>query len=296
MDRITAAKVFVAIVERGSMAQASEALDMSRSMVSRYLSEMEDWAGARLLHRTTRKITLSDAGEKVLAECYKLKDIEKDVQFVSSSLNTEPQGALRIGTSQVFGEKILTDFVCGYLSRYPKVSIDIQISNHAVNLVEERVDLAIRITNQLDPNIIARKFGDLRSVICVSEAYLKQRGLPKDIEQLEQHNCINYSYFGNAVWNFNGTDGARSVKVSGNLTANDPAALLQASLLGVGISQQPRFATEPYLQNGDLIELFPELEPETLGIYGIYQSRKHMSRALRVFIDELADYMMNIAL
>lgn len=296
MDRITAAKVLIAIVEQGSMAKASEVLAMSRSMVSRYLSEMEDWAGARLLHRTTRKVTLSDAGEKVIAECYKLQDIEKDVQFVSSSLSVEPQGALRIGTSQVFGEKVLTDFVCAYLSRYPKVSIDIQISNHAVNLVEERVDLAIRITNQLDPNIIARKFGELRSVVCASHIYFETRAMPSAIGQLEQHNCINYSYFGNAVWNFMGAQGADSVNVSGNLSANDPAVLLQATLMGVGISHQPRFAAEPYILGGELIELFPEFEPETLGIYGIYQSRKHMSRALRVFIDELAEYMRNIEL
>ena len=269
---------------------------MSRSMVTRYLSEMEEWAGARLLHRTTRRLALTNAGENVLKECIKLQEIDKEVKFASNTADTPPQGVLRIGASQFFGEKILIPFVETFLRKYPDVSFDLQISNHSVNLVEERVDLAIRITNDLDPNIIARKFGKLNSVVCASPLYLEQRGTPTNINQLTQHNCLTYSYFGNSVWNFTYNEAFDSVAVTGNLSANDPAALLQATLLGTGISLQPKLSVAPYLENGQLLQLLSEYLPQTLGIYGIYQSRKHISKALRLFIDDLAKHLETLEL
>lgn len=296
MDRIKAANVFIAIVEQGSMVKGAQVLGMSRSMVTRYLNEMEDWAESRLLHRSTRKLALTSSGEKVLEECYKLQEIEKGVRFVSSKANRPPQGIIRIGTSQFFGETVLAPFIRKYLDKYPEVSIDMQISNHSVNLVEERIDLAIRITNDLDPNIIARKFGDLNSVVCASKAYLVKRGTPNNIDQLIHHNCLTYSYFGNNVWNFSYKDQFDSVPVTGNFSANDPAVLLQATLRGGGISLQPKYCVSPYLKSGDLVQLLPNHVPQTLGIYGIYKSRKHMPKALRFFIDELAIYMKPLEL
>ena len=291
MDRITASNVFIAIVEQGSLVGASESLGMSRSMVTRYLAEMEDWAGARLLHRSTRRLSLTNTGEKVLEECYKLQAIEREVKFASNTSDQDPQGVIRIATSQSFGDKVLIPFANEYLNAYPRVTIDMQINNHSVNLVEERIDLAIRITNDLDPNIIARKLGVLNSVVCASEDYLKRKGHPTHIDQLVQHNCLTYSYFGNTVWSFTQGNQFDSVAISGNLSANDPALLLHATLLGTGISLQPKYFVMPYIENGELIPLFPDYTPQTLGIYGIYKSRKHMSKALRVFIDDLARYI-----
>lgn len=202
MDRIKAAQVFIAIVEQGSMVKAAESLDMSRSMVTRYLSEMEQWAGSRLLYRSTRRLGLTDSGEKVLAGCYKLQAIEKELRFSSVKETSAPQGLLRISTSQFFAEQVLSTFTRDYLLRYPQVTIDLQISNHNVNLVEERIDLAIRITNELDPNVIAKKFGQLSSVVCASPSYLVQRGSPQHLAHLQHHNCLTYSYYGSNVWQF----------------------------------------------------------------------------------------------
>lgn len=288
MDRIKAASVFVAIVEQGSMIAAAERLGMSRSMVTRYLSEMEEWAGARLLHRSTRRLGLTDTGEKVLTECYKLQEIEKEVQFSKASEDTLPSGILRLSSSQFLGEHVLTPFINAYLQRYPQVKIDLIISNHAVNLVEERIDLAIRITDDLDPNVIAKNFGRLNSVVCVSKQYLEERGEPISIDHLRHHNCLTYAYFGSSVWHFERKGEFESVEVSGNLSVNDSAVLLRSCLLGAGISLQPKYAVLPYLVDDQLIQLFPDYTPQSLGIYGIYRSRKHMPVALRVFIDELA--------
>ncbi len=308
MDRIKAAQVFIAIVEQGSMVKAAEALDISRSMVTRYLSEMEQWAGSRLLYRSTRRLGLTDAGEKVLAGCYKLQEIEQEVKFSSVKETSSPKGLLRISTSQFFAEQVLSPFTQDYLLRYPQVTIDMQISNHSVNLVEERIDLAIRITDDLDPNVIAKKFGQLNSVVCASPSYLNQRGNPQQIAHLQHHNCLTYSYYGSNVWQFShekkgereeGVERAekiKSVQVSGNLSANDPAVLLRSSLLGLGISLQPKYATMSYFDSQQLIQLFPEYTPKPLTIYGVYKSREYMPKAMRVLIDELALYIESLDL
>jgi len=296
MDRITAAQVFIAIVEQGSLIKAADALGMSRSMVTRYLSEMERWADAGLIHRSTRRLTVTDAGTQILDSCYKLADIEKDVRFASSSTTRAPQGLLRISTSRFFGERILLPFSSAFLSRYPDVSLDFQISNQAVNLVEDRIDLAIRITNSLDPNVIARKFGVLKSVICAAPAYLQTAGYPMQPDHLSRHQCLIYSYFGKRSWTFLKGEEVFSVPVSGSLSADDLVMLLEAALMGKGITFQPLLAVEPYFGTQDLVPLLTEYQVQPIGIYGIYKSRKHMSRALRLFIDELAPYIKTIAL
>lgn len=296
MDRIKAATVFIVIVEQGSMIKAADILGMSRSMVTRYLSEMEDWAGTRLLHRSTRRLGLTDAGKKVLTECYKLQEIEKDVKFAADENLVAPKGTLRIAASQFLAERILIPYVQSYLTKYPQVTIDIQVNNHAVNLVEERIDLALRITNNLDPNVIARNFGRLNSVICASKSYLSEKGAPEQIDQLSHHNCLTYSYFGKSTWYFEGNEKEDSVEVAGNLCANDPTVLLKATLMGLGISIQPIYSVAQYIENNDLVALFPEKTAQSLGIYGIYRSRKHVSHALRVFIDDFSLYVKSLKL
>lgn len=294
MDRITASKVFIAIVEQGSMVKAAEKLDMSRSMVTRYLAQMESWTQARLLHRTTRKLTVTAVGESVLTECYKLQEIDKEMCFAATQENTLPQGKLRIATSQFFGEHILASFVSQFLLRYPKVSIDIVVSNHRVNLVEESVDLAIRITDSLDPNVIARKLGELNSVLCASPDYITEFGMPTHVSQLETRNCLTYSYFNNSEWHFSGEPQSHSVTVSGNLNSNDTTLLLQSALQGLGITMQPKLSVADYLKSKALIEVLSEFQPRAIGVHGVYQSREYMSKALRYFIDELAEHMQTL--
>lgn len=161
MDRLEAAKVFVTIVERGSMVSAANALDMSRSMVTRYLSEMEEWSGARLLHRSTRSLSLTPAGEQVLDYCHRLLELANEVPAVSHASVAIPRGLLRISCSQFLAHQILAPVVRQYLASYPQASVNIHVSSQTVDLVAERIDLAIRITNELDPNLIARRLGNV---------------------------------------------------------------------------------------------------------------------------------------
>lgn len=289
MDRIVAANVFIAIVEQGSLTGAADRLDMSRSMVTRYLAEMEGWAGMRLLHRSTRKIGLTPAGEKALAHCREIQSIAQQMRCDFEEEEAPLKGRLRISCSPSFGSDVLIPIFHTYMQRHPGVAVDLHVSNQAVNLIEERIDLAIRITNDLDPNLIARKLGDCNSAICASADYIKQYGVPKTPDALSQHNCLIYSRFDRSLWEFESNDDVMSVPVSGSLSANDPSVLLRAAEMGIGISIQPEYSVMEKIASGELIRLLPDYRAQPLGIYGIYSSRKHMSRALRLMLDLLVE-------
>ena len=159
-----------------------------------------------------------------------------------------------------------------------------------MNLVEERIDLAIRITNQLDPNLIARPLGQCSSVICAAPVYLERHGVPQRAEDLALHNCLTYAYFGKSLWNFERAGEELSVPVSGNLSANDSVVLLRAAVEGAGITMQPTFSVSPLIASGQLVALLPQDVPQTLGIHGIYSSRQHQTATLRTMLDFLVDW------
>ncbi|KXI30984.1 LysR family transcriptional regulator [Paraglaciecola hydrolytica] len=291
MDRITAAQVFVSIVEQGSMVGAAQSLDMSRSMVTRYLSEMESWAAAQLLHRSTRKLTLTAAGEKAYVNCRSILDVAKELSTpLEQDQVAQPQGTIRIACSQFVAADLLPSFIDGFLDDYPKVHIDVHISNQLTNLVENRIDLALRITNELDPNIIARPLGRCRSVLCATEGYLKQHGYPVYPDELVKHNCLIYSNFGKSLWHFTKDEQAVVAAVSGNYSANESMLLLQSVLKGRGISLQPKHAVQALINDKKLVHVLPNYEPATLGIYAIYRSRKHQSLAIRKLLERLISY------
>lgn len=291
MDRIKAAEVFVSIVEQGSLVGAAQALDMSRSMVTRYLAEMEHWASAQLVHRSTRKLTLTAAGEKAFSHCRSLLDLAKEVSApLEQNLVAVPEGTIRISCSQFVAEDLLPQVVDAFLDDYPKVRIDVHVSNQVTHLVEDRIDLAIRITNELDPNLIARPLGVCRSVLCATQSYLKQYGYPVYPDDLTSHNCLMYSNFGKSLWHFTKDDQPVVAAVSGNYSANESSLLLHAVLKGRGISLQPRYAVQALINEKKLVHVLPNYEAVSLGIYAVYRSRKHQSLALRTFIDRLVPY------
>ena len=295
MDRLTAADVFVTIAARGSLTGAADALGMSRPMVTRYLAEMENWAGARLLHRTTRRVSLTPAGDETLARCQRVLDVAGEMAVAPAAGEDEPHGLLRIACSQSLAQDVLAPAVADYLRRCPQVAIDLQIGARAVNLVEERIDLAIRITNDIDPNLIARPFGQCASVVCASPAWVAAHGTPQRAQDLAQHNCLTYSYFGKSLWEFDHAGERIAVPVGGNLSANETHVLLAAALEGAGITLQPLYAVASLIAQGRLVPLVRHYEPQALGVHGIYASRRQMSAALRTFIDALAAWFADPA-
>ncbi|MBT2374335.1 LysR family transcriptional regulator [Pseudomonas fluorescens] len=287
MDRLQAMRVFVAVVDLGSQSAAADHLDLSRPVVSRYLAELEDWVGARLMHRTTRKLSLTAAGSETLPRCRQMLELCSDMQAAVSEPDEAPRGLLRLSVSTSFGQAQLADAMAEYVKRYPQVTVDLQMLDRTVNLVDERIDLAIRTSNDLDPNLIARKLTVCRSVICASPLYLLEHPRPHKVEDLARHNCLTHSYFGKSLWHFEEGGEQVSVPVQGNISANEASTLLRATLAGAGVSMLPSYQAGDYIRSGQLTRLLPEAEPRQMNMYAVYASRKHMPSALRSLLDFL---------
>ncbi|WP_417067770.1 LysR family transcriptional regulator [Niveibacterium terrae] len=287
MDRITAAQVFVTIAERGSLTATAEQLDMSRAMVTRYLGEMEAWVGARLFHRSTRRISLSSAGEAALERCREMLALAGNIAQDGSEDMDDPRGILRIACAQSLAEASLAAATAAYLKRYPRASVFLQVADKVTNLVEERIDLAIRITNQLDPGMIARRLGECASVICAAPTYLAAHGTPQRAEDLARHNCLTYAYYGKSLWNFDRPGTTLSVPVSGNLGSNDSVVLMHAAIAGAGIAMQPVFSVAPRIARGELAVVLPDESPSPLGIHALYASREYQTATMRSMLDFL---------
>lgn len=289
MDRLTALRVFVTIVEQGSLSRAADNLDMSRAKVSRYLTELESWMDVRLLHRTTRRLSLTAPGEETLEVAYQLLGLTNTLDGIRNQNTSELKGQLRITASYSLIDSLLMEVVGSFVSKWPKTAIDILATDDSVNLIDSRIDLAIRITNDLEENVVARRIGECRSIVCATPEYLQKRGKPIDVQSLVHHNCLSFAYFGRSAWVFDGPNGPESVAISGNISANISEVLLSATLRGHGISLQPASTVMPLIETGHLIELLPEWTPKTLGVYVVYANRKQVTPLQRKFIDFLAE-------
>jgi len=288
MDRLSAMRVFVEVADRGSLTQAAEQLDLSRAMVSRHLANLEQWLGARLLHRTTRRISLSDAGEAALPRCRQLLALSDDIEAVTGTRVSEPIGKLRITTSLSFAEAQLTAAVVEFQARHPRVEIEVLALDRAVNLVEERIDLAVRITNTLDEQFVARRLAPCRSVLCASPAYIRRHGRPAAPDDLKAHNCITHAFGSRAEYRLSHRGRVSTVAVGGTMFSNETGVLRQAVLAGAGIAMLPTYYVVEDLKRGALVRLLREHEPEPMGIHAVYLSRQHQPQALRLMIDHLA--------
>ena len=289
MDRLTAIRVFIEVADRHSLTQAAERLDMSRAMVGRYLGSLEEWLGARLFHRTTRRISLSDAGEEALPRCRQMLALSDEVQALAGTRTEEPMGKLRITTSLSFAQAQLTAAMVAFQALHPRVEIDLLSVDRAVNLVEERIDLAVRITNALDDTFVARKLALCRSVLCASADYVKRHGRPMRPSELKAHNCLTHAFGSGAEYRLRHNGQTVTVAVSGTLFSNETAVLRQAALSGAGIALLPTYFVVDDLKRGALVHLLPDHEPEPLGIHAVYLSRRHQPRALRKLIEFLAE-------
>ncbi|MET4616521.1 DNA-binding transcriptional LysR family regulator [Stenotrophomonas sp. 2619] len=289
MDRMTAMNVFVEVVERGSLTAAAEALEMSRAMVTRYLAEVERWLGARLLHRTTRRISLTGPGEAALLRFRQILAIGDELHGELATDNPEPHGLIRVTASVSFGQIHLAAAVADFVKRYPLTRVELLLVDRVVNLVEERVDIAVRISRAIDPALIARRLAPCRSVLCAAPSYLAERGAPTTADALAAHNCLTHHYVGKSVWHLQRDGRAIAVAVGGNISANEASLLLEAVRAGAGIAMLPTYQIAPLLRSGELIEVLPDYQVEGLGIHAVYASRRQLPTIMRSFLDFLVE-------
>jgi len=290
MDHLSAIRTFIEIADQGSLTRAAEVLDLSRAMVSRHLEGLEQWLGARLLHRTTRRVSLSDAGQEALPRLRQMLELASDVQAVTGARRTEPAGKLRLTTSLSFALSSLTRAIVEFQGRYPRIEVELLTVDRTIDLVDERIDLAIRITNRLDEGVVARQIATCHSVLCASPAYLERRGVPKRPEDLAAHECITHAFGSRAEYRLYKAGRPVSVAVRGSLSSNETAVLREAALAGAGIAMLPTYFVEDELARGALVRLLPDHEPEVLGLHAVILSRQHQPRPLKLLIDFLAEH------
>lgn len=289
MDQLNAIRSFVEIADQGSLTRAAEALDLSRAMVSRHLESLERWLGARLLHRTTRRVSLSEAGQEALPRLRQMLELAADLQAVAGARHREPSGKLRVTTSLSFALSCLTQAIVDFQALHPRIEIELLTVDRAVDLVSERIDLAVRITNRLDDGVVARRLASCRSVLCAAPAYLARRGRPERAQDLEQHECITHDFGARAQYRLRHGGRLTTLAVKGALSGNETAVLRQAALAGAGIAMLPTYFVGDDLAQGRLVRLLPDHEPEPLGIHAVYLSRQHQPQPLKLLVEFLAE-------
>ena len=290
MDRVTAMRVFADVAASGSFSASAERLEMSRAMVTRYVAEMEQWLGARLLQRTTRRVTLTDAGEQALRRCLQMLALVAEVEDEVAPADGTLRGQLRLTSSMSFGHAHLAAGLAAFLAQHPQLKIDLNVGDAALNLVEARIDLAIRISSEPDPALIARPLAICDSVLVASPAYLATAGTPRTPAELTTHRCLGHSNVGRSSWRFLRGETEETVHVTTRFTANDATVLLHAALADGGISLQPTYLASSLLQDGRLQQVLPDWQPPPMTIHALYPSRRHLLPAVRTLLDFLVDW------
>ncbi|MCT7947191.1 LysR family transcriptional regulator [Shewanella septentrionalis] len=283
MDKIAAIRSFVEVANCGSFTKAAEHLDLSRLQVSRHIQEVEQWLSLRLLHRTTRSVSLTLQGEEALQFCQRILSEVADMESRAHSHNSELVGSIRIATPIGLGQHSLFDVVDRFIKIHPKVSIQLVMSDSFAQLVDERVDVALRYTEQPDENLIARRLMTIDAVICAAPSYLDSNTPLVEPIDLLAHNCLIHSAQQN--WPFLKELQAEHVKVTGNLKANDMGVLVSAALRGHGIVRLPCDLANQYLASGQLKEVLPNFTTPGQTLWAVYLSRSYQQNLVRAFID-----------
>lgn len=289
MDRLTAMQVFKEVAQTGSFTVAAEQLNMSRAMVTRYVTELEQWLGTRLLQRTTRSVTLTDMGEQTLRHCMQVLDITEDLTQTVMPTTGVLRGQIRMTCSMSLAYAYVVEVLSEFLTLHPELKIDLVVSDTAEKLVEQRIDVAIRITNEPDLGLIARPLGTCDSVLVATPDYLAKQGVPQVPQDLVKHRCLGYANFGRSTWYLTKQDNTEAINVSTPLTANDATVLLQAVLSDAGIALQPLYLVHQLLKENRLIMVLLDWSPEPMQIQALYTSRRHLAQPIRVLLDYLVE-------
>lgn len=285
--------VFVKVVETGSFSETARQLGATPSAVSRSVSRLEKALGTRLLQRTTRKLRLSDSGHEVHARCTDMVNAAQAVMAYSGQFNPEPQGLVRISVPKAVGRFLIHPHIADFLARYPKVDVQLQLDDRYVDLIDDHVDLAIRITDSPAPGLMGRRLINISHMICATPEYLSRQGIPSHPHDLKMHNCIFLEEEpGDSRWKFQHNGKSMSIKVHGRYAVNHTGARLDAVLHHLGIGCLPYFTARHALQRGQIIQVLPEwkFEPNYCGeAWVLYPPTRYLTPKLSAFINFMAE-------
>ena len=291
MDSAGEMAVFVGVVEAQNFSAAARNLKLTPSAVSKLIGRLENRLGARLLNRTTRQVSLTDEGRTYYQSCLPILAAIEDAEHAVSKLHDAPRGLLKVNASTAFGISHIEPLIPDFLASYPELRIQLTLSESIVNLVEEEVDVAIRLGNLPDSSLIARKLGSLRRSVTGSPDYLKRHGIPKTPEDLKNHNCLQITTattFNH--WEFQVAGKPRRIDIKGNFETNNALSLHRAALAGIGLMRSANFMVAEELQDGRLKTVLAEYESDReLGVYAVFPHSQHLTSKVRVFVDLLVE-------
>jgi len=291
MDRIDAMRAFVAVVVEGSFSNAAAAMQLSPQLVSKYVSKLEERLDVRLFNRTTRKVSLTEAGTHYFEHAQQILLSIDNMESQLGGLHQNPKGTLRISAPVSFALRHMAKLVTDFQTLYPSVTIDLQLNDRKVDIVEEGFDVALRIGQLKSSSLIAKQVAPIRVILCASPNYLEKNGTPSRPEDLKNHRYLHYSYMERnakeSIYQWLRTENGQ---LSGELSSNNGDLLVNAAIAGGGIALQPTFIASEAISQGELVIVLPEYEPETLGLYAVYAHRKLLPHKIRCFIDFIDGY------
>lgn len=292
MDRVTSMRVFVRAATDGSLSAAARHLGMSPAMATKHVNALEARLGVKLFHRSTRRLALTEAGSNYLEACLRILPEIDEAEAAAASQRVKASGLLRMNVPLSFGRCFVAPLIPEFSRRHPEVIVELGLSDAELDLIAGSWDLAVRIGRLADSALQARRLGDSPMLVCASPEYLDQRGVPRRVAELIQHNCLGYTLSrsqGREHWAF-GAEGEIRVPVNGNLLANNGDALVAAAVRGQGIIYQPKFIVGAALERGELVALEFDAPPVELGgIHALYPPDRRPPAKVRVMIDYLVE-------
>jgi len=285
---------FVRVVDSGSFSEAARQMGTTKANISKQVANLEKNLQARLLNRSTRKLGLTEAGQAIYQNAVRMLEEARALEATAAGMQTGPGGTLRVSASMAFGTTCLAGLLPAFMERYPDIRVVLSLTDRYVDLVEENIDVALRLASRIDTlSVVARPIASIRYVLAAAPAYLEQYGRPERIEDLAMHRCLTFGANGaSATWQFDGADGTGSVKVESALAANSSVALHLAMLRGGGIALLPTYVVGEDLRSGAAVQVLPELTPKGFSgdqLYAVYLENRFLPPKVRVFIDYLVD-------
>ena len=289
MDSLSSMELFIKVVECKSFTAAAEALEITPSAVSKQITKLEDRLGVQLLTRTTRRVALTDVGAAYYERCQRIMAEVNDAEGMVSNLRAQPRGLLRVSVPVILGQLHFAPAAPAFLRENPAVHLEMVMNDRSVNLVEEGFDVVVRIDEEPESSMIARRLAPNRRVVCGAPAYLETRGLPRTPDDLKGHNCLTYGpHYPHKEWFFRTDDGRRAVQVAGNFQTNNAAALHAAALGGLGLALLPTFIVGEDLRSGRLRPVLSRFISSDTAIYAVYPPSRHLSPTVRAFVEFIA--------
>ena len=292
MDRLDAMHLFVRVAELGSFSAVAQQLGVARSVVTRQIAALEAHLGAKLMARSTRRLALTSAGTAYLEKCRVILNLVEAAETGVAEAQQTPRGSIRVSVPLSFGLKRIAPLLLDFSKRYPEVALDMDFSDRRSNLIEEGLDLSIRITRHLGGNDVARRIGSSRLLALASPGYLSRHGEPRRPQDLIHHECLGYTSGGSAqVWQFKVDGEMTTIPVRSRLHANNGEVLTEAAVQGLGITLQPDFVADVYLQDGRVKAILKDFPVGELGIYVLLPRNRQVPHRVRVLMDYLADHL-----